>query len=66
MSSFLTAINLGFKGYFDFRGKSTPAEFWPWVLFGLLVSAVLTLVVNYLYEWGLFSIGRVLVLVVVG
>jgi uncharacterized membrane protein YhaH (DUF805 family) len=63
MSSFLTAIKLGFQGYFDFRGKSTPAEFWPWVLFGLLVSAVLTLVVSYLFDWSLGGIGRILILV---
>ena len=63
MSSFLTAIKLGFQGYFDFRGKSTPAEFWPWVLFGLLVSAVLTLVVSYLFDWSLGGIGRIVVLV---
>ena len=50
MIGFVGAIKLGFQRYFDFRGKSTPAEFWPWVLFGFLVSAVLTLSGSYYYD----------------
>ena len=50
MISLAGAIKLGFQGYFDFRGKSTPAEFWPWVLFGFLVSAVLTLGGSYYFD----------------
>ena len=64
MDNFIGAIKLGFQGYFDFRGKCTSAEFWPWVLFGLFVSAVLTLVVSILSDAsGSSSIGRLLVLV---
>ena len=50
MISFVGAIKLGFQRYFDFRGKSTAAEFWPWVLFGFLVSAVLTLWASIYYD----------------
>ena len=50
MISFVGAVKLGFQRYFDFRGKSTPAEFWPWVLFGFLVSAVLTLGGSHYYD----------------
>ena len=51
MISFKGAIKLGFQGYFDFRGKSTPAEFWWWVLFAFLVSAVLTLGGSLYYDF---------------
>jgi uncharacterized membrane protein YhaH (DUF805 family) len=48
MISFVGAVKLGFQGYFDFRGKSTRAEFWWWVLFGFLAAVVFTIVDNTL------------------
>ena len=44
MISFVGAIQFGFRRYFDFRGRSTRAEFWWWVLFTVIVVIGLTLV----------------------
>ena len=41
MISFPNAISLGFKNYFDFKGRSTRAEFWWWVLFVVLSDIIL-------------------------
>jgi len=41
--SFISAIKLGFQGYFNFRGRSTRAEFWWWNLFvflGQILAAI--------------------------
>ena len=38
MVSFPDAIKLGFNRYFDFRGRSTRAEFWWWALFELIAG----------------------------
>ena len=63
MISFIGAIKLGFQRYFDFRGKSAATEFWPWVLFGFLVSAVLTLGGSIYYDGtGASDLGLILVL----
>jgi len=40
--SFTTAVKLGFSRYFDFRGRSTRAEYWWWVLFMVLADLILT------------------------
>ena len=39
--SFPDAIKLGFQRYFDFRGRSTRAEYWWWALFTIITQAVL-------------------------
>tara|TARA_B100000029_G_scaffold188698_2_gene186359 strand:- start:1339 stop:1908 length:570 start_codon:yes stop_codon:yes gene_type:complete len=44
MVTFPQAVALGFRRYFDFRGRSTRAEFWWWQLFGILVSIFLAIV----------------------
>ena len=31
--NFLEAVQLGFKRYFDFKGRSSTAEYWWWILF---------------------------------
>ena len=43
MSS-LDAIRLGFQHYFDFRSRSTRAEYWWWVLFTVLVTIIFAVV----------------------
>ena len=44
MVSFPDAIRLGFQHYFDFRSRSTRAEYWWWVLFVILTQQVLNVV----------------------
>ena len=44
MVSFPDAIRLGFQHYFDFRSRSTRAEYWWWVLFAALTDVILTAV----------------------
>mgnify|MGYP001378939250 CR=1 FL=1 len=39
--SFPDAIQLGFQRYFDFRGRSTRAEYWWWALFTILITVIL-------------------------
>ena len=41
---FTTAIGLGFNRVFDFRGRSSRAEFWWWVLFSVLGDVILSIV----------------------
>ena len=43
MVNFPDAIKLGFKRYFDFRGRSTRAEFWWWALFELIAGIALSI-----------------------
>jgi uncharacterized membrane protein YhaH (DUF805 family) len=44
VTSFPNAIASGFQRYFDFRGRSTRAEYWWWTLFilgvGLIVNVI--------------------------
>ena len=40
--SFPNAIRLGFQHYFDFRSRSTRAEYWWWALFALLANVILS------------------------
>lgn len=44
MVSFGDAIKLGFEGYFNFKGRSTRAEYWFWALFVLLTNLALRVV----------------------
>ena len=44
MVSFPDAIRLGFQHYFDFRSRSTRAEYWWWVLFFILTQQTLNVV----------------------
>jgi uncharacterized membrane protein YhaH (DUF805 family) len=44
MISFPDAIKLGFLRAFDFRSRSTRAEYWWWVLFTVLVGIIFTVV----------------------
>ena len=60
MTSFPDAIRLGFQHYFDFRSRSTRAEYWWWVLFTVLVNIIFRVVepidlFNYFEPIGLFS-----------
>lgn len=47
--SFSEAISLGFRKYADFSGRASRPEFWWWILFTVLVGAVL----NSLPVWGM-------------
>ena len=44
MTSFPDAIRLGFQHYFDFRSRSTRAEYWWWGLFVVVASVILMIV----------------------
>ena len=44
MVSFPEAIRLGFLHYFDFRNRSTRAEYWWWLLFVILLRTILIIV----------------------
>ena len=44
MVSFPDAIRLGFQHYFDFRSRSTRAEYWWWLLFVILTQQTLNVV----------------------
>lgn len=41
---FTTAIGLGFNRVFDFRGRSSRAEYWWWILFSVLGDVILSIV----------------------
>ena len=43
MVSFTEAINLGFRNYFKFSGRSTRSEYWWWVLFIILASTLFSI-----------------------
>ena len=65
--SFTTAVKLGFSRYFDFRGRSTRAEYWWWALFAVLADVILSAVDIMVgtFDWetgnglisGLFGLG---------
>ena len=54
MADFFTAIRYGFQGYFDFKSRSTRAEYWYWSLFTVL--GVLALVL--LMPLAIFSVSQ--------
>ena len=45
MVGFLGSIKLGFRRYADFKGRSTRAEFWWWVLF-IVLSIFIVLILD--------------------
>ncbi|MCL0044044.1 zinc-ribbon domain-containing protein [Dehalococcoidia bacterium] len=61
--SFTSAIQLGFKRYFDFKGRSTRGEYWWWMLFlplgslilGVTESTVLGRLSPIFLEWQILS-----------
>ena len=55
MVSFPDAIRLGFQHYFDFRSRSTRAEYWWWLLFIVLAGIVLAVVDNLTGTMGMFD-----------
>jgi len=65
--SFPDAIRLGFQHCFDFRSRSTRAEYWWFSLFAILASVILSVVDMLIgtYDWetgnglisGLFGLG---------
>ena len=55
MVSFPDAIRLGFQHYFDFRSRSTRAEYWWWVLFTVLAGIVLAVVDTLTGTIGMFG-----------
>jgi len=42
--NFLDAVKLGFNRYFDFRGRSSRAEFWWWALFVTITNISLGII----------------------
>ena len=44
--TFFQAIRTGFHKYADFTGTASRSEFWWWVLFATLASAILTATAN--------------------
>ena len=51
MVKFPDAIMLGFSNYFSFRGRSTRAEYWWWVLFTIAGSSILGFVETIINVW---------------
>ena len=51
MVSFPDAIILGFQHYFDFRSRSTRAEYWWWFLFAVLAVMILNNVDRMIGTW---------------
>ena len=47
MVRFSDAVRLGFRHYFDFRSRSTRAEYWWWALF-IIVAQFLLYIVDML------------------
>ena len=73
--SFLDAIRFGFRHYFDFRSRSTRAEYWWWFLFVVLADVILSAVdmmigtydvetnsglISLLFAWGILVPGLAL------
>ncbi len=52
--TFMESIDICFKKYADFNGRASRAEFWWWILFTFICSAVLTPVSEYVA--GLFQL----------
>jgi uncharacterized membrane protein YhaH (DUF805 family) len=42
--SFGQAIASGFKNYVNFTGRAARSEFWYWILFGVIVAVVMTII----------------------
>ena len=54
MLDFKTAINIGFRRTLDFKGRSTRAELWWWMLFFWLVMGVVSILDLILGTFGIF------------
>ena len=54
MVSFTDAVKLGFKGYFQFGGRATRAEYWWWCLFWVIVIFTATLIAGVFSRFGIF------------
>lgn len=50
--SFGQAIQTGFSKYAEFSGRASRPEFWWWILFTALVSAALSTVPVWAYDFG--------------
>jgi len=48
----IQAVSLGFRGYVDFKGRSSRSEFWWWVLFATIVSMAAIILDNALGTQG--------------
>lgn len=55
--SFPGAVKLGFRRYVDFKGRSTRAEFWWWVLFIFLVGIAFQIVDKLIVEFSSAGTG---------
>jgi uncharacterized membrane protein YhaH (DUF805 family) len=62
--TFVEAVKICFTKYADFKGCATRPEFWWWVLFTFVASALLQTVSRDLS--GLFSIGTLVPSIAVG
>ena len=51
MADYFTAIRYGFQGYFDFKSRSTRAEYWYWSLFTALGVLALVLLMPFAIFW---------------
>ena len=49
--NFVEAVELGFFKYADFHGRAQRAEFWWWVLYGVIASVALGAVDYSLLQW---------------
>lgn len=54
MVSFTDSVKLGFKGYFQFGGRATRAEYWWWCLFWVIVIFIATLIAGVFSGFGIF------------
>ncbi len=53
---FPQAIAAGFQGYVRFTGRSSRSEYWFWVLFVLIVSAITGVLDAFLFPGGNFGV----------
>ncbi|MEC7861804.1 MAG: DUF805 domain-containing protein, partial [Verrucomicrobiota bacterium] len=42
--SFIEAIKSGFCNYFTFSGRASRSEYWYWILFGVLIAVIESLI----------------------
>ena len=60
MVSFPEAIRLGFKGYVNFRGRATRAEYWWWTLFIFICELILGIADTFVAAAAGFAVLTVL------
>ena len=56
MVSFTDAVKFGFKGYFQFGGRATRAEYWWWCLFWVIVFFTASLIDGVFSGSGIFTL----------